>query len=122
PRRGCVRNQTVVTVHAGLARQSAAIQNSVPSLTAYTVALHFIRPHRNSLPSPSPPEYDRGMDENETYEIRQLLIWITALYPVGVAICSVMKLNVPLCANVPWPEVFYGPAITVVSIIMLIQL
>jgi len=51
---------------------------------------------------------------------RNLLIGLAAWYAVGVGLCSVLKLIVPLCSNVPWPEVFYGPAITVGSTVVLI--
>jgi hypothetical protein len=51
---------------------------------------------------------------------RNLLIGMAAWYAVGVGICGILKLNVPLCSSIPWPEVFYGPAITVASTVSLI--
>jgi hypothetical protein len=47
--------------------------------------------------------------------IRNISIALASCYPVAVIVCAVLKMNVPVCANVPWPEVVFGPAMTLAA-------
>ena len=52
----------------------------------------------------------------------RLIAWcLLALYPVGVGVCAAIKVLSPASRST-WPEIFYGPAITLISSFLLIVL
>jgi hypothetical protein len=61
-----------------------------------------------------------GKPKNDFWVLRRIGIVFAALYPVFVGALATIKLITP--QRVSWPEAFYGPAITLVSVWMLVAI
>jgi hypothetical protein len=61
-----------------------------------------------------------GKPKSGYWVLRRIGVAFAALYPVFVATLATIKLITP--QRMSWPEVFYGPAITLVSVWMLVAI
>jgi hypothetical protein len=41
---------------------------------------------------------------------------------LGVALLALLKALLPRLLDIPWPEVFYGPALTVAAVFLIVML
>ena len=62
-----------------------------------------------------------GMPKNDFWVLRRVGIIFAALYPVFVGALAIDKLARPSQYK-PWPEVLYGPALTLGSVWMLVAI
>jgi hypothetical protein len=62
-----------------------------------------------------------GMPKNDFWVLRRIGIIFVGLYPVFVGALAIVKLETPY-PSLPWPAVFYGPALTAVSVWTLVAI
>jgi hypothetical protein len=59
--------------------------------------------------------------KNDFWVLRPIGIVFAAIYPVLVGALAIVKLATPY-QGMPWPEVFYGPALTLGSVWTLVAI